>query len=138
MHSHIHKHMHIHTCLSPSQHAHTHTQTTDHILTGTHFWPFCIHRFCLLCSSSSFSSSGLLSGHGSEESREVEQSGNSLLIPAEPAFRFAAGLLPNRHYRSHPANQRGTQALMRAEAKSRCGRMDEGFREGAKQGRQWR
>lgn len=60
--------------------------------------------------------SGLLSGRGSEGSREVEQSGNSLLIPTEPAFRFAAGLLPNRHHRSRPENQRGTQALMRADA----------------------
>lgn len=67
----------------------------------------------------------------------LSRAGIAFLIPAEPAFRFAAGLLPNRHHRSRPANHRGTQALMRAEAKSRCGRMDEGFWEGAKQGRQW-
>lgn len=58
----------------------------------------------------------LLSGGGNEESREVEESENSLLIPAELAFRFAAGLHPNRHHRSCPANQRDPQALVRAEA----------------------
>lgn len=57
----------------------------------------------------------------SEGSRKAEQSGNSLLIPAEPAFRFVAGLLPNRHHRSRPANQRGTQALMRLRPRAGVG-----------------
>lgn len=76
------------------------------------------------------------SGCGNEESREVEDVENSLLIPAELAFRFAAGLYPNRHHGSCPANQRGTQALMRARAKTRCGRIHEGDGEGVKQGSQ--
>lgn len=80
----------------------------------------------------------LLSGCGNEESREVEESENSLLIPAELAFRFAAGLHPNRHRRSCPANQRRTQALMRAKARTRCGRIHERDGEGVKQESQWR
>lgn len=75
----------------------------------------------------------LLSGGGNEESREVEESENSLLIPAELAFRFAAGLHPNRHRRSGPANQRDTLASARAEAWTRCGRIHERDGEGVKQ-----
>lgn len=79
----------------------------------------------------------LLCGCGNEESREVEGRENSLLIPAELAFRFAAGLHPDRHRRSFPANQRGTQALMRAKAQTRCGRIHERDGEGVKQESQW-
>lgn len=68
----------------------------------------------------------LLSGCGNEESREVEESENSLLIPAELAFRFAAGLHPNRHRRSCPTNQRRHTGVDEGQlASTRCGRMHE-------------
>lgn len=106
--------MHIYTFGKPHT-IHTLTRTTDYILPGPHFLALFnsqIFAFCVVLPLYS----GLLSGRRSERSAEVEQSGNSLLIPAELAFRFTAGLLPNRHHRSRPANQRGTQALMRADA----------------------
>ena len=133
---HSHTQTHVYTCTYKCTHnRHTHKQQTTFWIKHS-FGPFVSTDFAF-CAVLSPHSSGLLSGCGSEGSTGVVQSGNSLLIATEPAFRFAAGLHPNRHHRSHPANQRGTQTLTRAEALSRCGRMDVGHREGAKQGRQW-
>lgn len=127
-----HKHMHEHlNLLTPCMHRYKTSFSLEHT-----FDSFVFTDFCLLCSVPVLSS-GLLSGGGSEGCREVGESGNSLLIPTELAFRFAAGLLRNRHHRSRPANQKGTQALMRADALSRCGWMVQGHLESAEQGRQY-
>lgn len=116
-----------------------HTRRQKHILPENALLALLYQQISALCALAECPGLffGVLCGGSSEGSREVKKSGNSLLIPTELAFRFAAGLLPNRHHRSRPVNQRGTQALMRADAWSRCGRVLPGHREGAKQGIQW-
>lgn len=105
-----------HLCTYALAHTYLSAQTTEHIFTGTHSFGAFLSTYIGFCAVFPALSSGLVSGLASEGSGEVEQSGNSLLIPAEPAFRVAAGLLPNRHRRSRAANQRGTKAMMRARA----------------------